>query len=562
MSGGGPQRRGAGASLPAVTTPPRAPRTDALDAIPRLGWVGEPSPVTLLPRLAESLGLTSLAVKRDDLLSPLHGGSKPRKLDYLLASEPFDAAPAWHAIGAVGSGNLVAVAAAAARRERRLLAHVFWAPLSPSARENIAFVASGPTDITYYGSRTTLGLRSPGLFLRSSVGGAPVIPPGATTPRGDVGMVRAGLELAEQVAAGELPAPERIYVSFGSGGTAVGLALGLAWGGLRPRIIGVCAVERVFALRGRMGTLDRQLRAELARFGLHDLPPSCPITLDHREVGAGYSFPTPASLAACERLGEEGLSLEPAYTGKAMAGLLREAKKGPQGAVLFWHTARRDGLPHDDDWRARLPPALARRLAAEEKGQPRPRRRVFLLGAAATTAALVAYRVTGYPPLPGWSGRVLSAWEALVVHAAAEALLPPAPDGGNFAAVPAAVDSYLYGMPEAALREVHAMLAVVEHGTTPLGGRIPRLTALPTAERREYLEGLEKRGGLLAQVYAGIRDLCFLAYYQQPRAWSALGYDGPRVAPADSPAGAARMAWPAYDGMVAPPGSLPRAVVP
>jgi D-cysteine desulfhydrase len=543
-----------------VTIPPRTPRTDALDAIPRLGWVSEPSPVTLLPRLAESLGLASLAIKRDDLLSPLHGGSKPRKLDYLLATAPFAAAPAWHAIGAVGSGNLVAVAAAAARRERRLLAHVFWAPLSPSALDNIAFVASGPTDITYYGSRTTLGLRSPGLFLRSSVAGAPVIPPGATTPRGDIGLVRAGLELAEQVASGELPSPDRIYVSFGSGGTAVGLALGLALGGLRPQIVGVCAVERVFSLRARIGTLERQLRAELGRFGLADLPPSCPITLDHGEVGEGYSFPTPASLAACERLGEEGLSLEPAYTGKAMAGLLRDAKRGSLGAVLFWHTARRDGLPHDDDWRARLPPALARRLAAEDKGTRPSRRRVFLLGAAAATAALVAYRVTGYPPLPGWNGLVLSAWEASVVRAAAEALLPPAPDGGTFEAVPAAVDRYLHGMPEGALREVHAMLALVEHGTTPLGGRLSRLTALPVAERRAYLEGLESWGGLLAQAYAGIRDLCFLAYYQQPSTWSALGYDGPRVA-ADA-AVTGRMDWPAYDGMVAPQGTLPRGVMP
>ncbi len=542
-----------------MTTPPRAPRTDALDAIPRLGWVSEPSPVTPLPRLAKSLGLTSLAVKRDDLLSSLHGGSKPRKLDYLLASSPFDVAPAWHAIGAVGSGNLVAVALAAARRERRLLAHVFWAPVSPSALDNIAFVASGPTEITFYGSRATLGLRSPGLFLRSSVGGAPVIPSGATTPRGNIGMVRAGLELAEQVAAGELPAPERVYVSFGSGGTAVGLALGLAWGGLRPQIIGVCAVERIFSLPGRIGTLDRQLRAELARFGLGDLPPSCPITLDHGEVGEGYSFPTPASLAACERFGEEGLSLEPAYTGKAMASLLRAAKKGPEGAVLFWHTARRDGLPHDADWRARLPPALARRLAAEEQGIRPSRRRVFLLGAAAATAALVLYRVTGYPPLPTWNGLVLAPWEALVVRAAAEALLPPAPDGGSFEAVPGAVDRYLYGMPETVLREVHAMIALIEHGTTPLGGRLSRLSALPVAERRAYLEGLESWGGLLAQAYAGIRDLCFLAYYQQPSTWPALGYDGPRVAP---DAASARMAWPAYDGMVAPKGALPRGVAP
>lgn len=547
-----------------MTIPPRdsrsALRTADLDGIPRLGWVDAPSPVTSLPRLAEALGLPALAIKRDDLLGPLHGGSKPRKLDYLLAAPPFDTAPAWHAIGAVGSGNLVAVTAAAVARERRVHAHVFWAPLSSGALENIAFVASGPTELAYYGSRTALGLRSPGLFLRDVVAGAPVIPPGATTPRGDVGMVRAGLELCAQVEAGELPAPERLYVSFGSGGTAVGLALGLAMGGLRPQIFGICAVERVFSLRRRIGSLERQLRAELARWGLADLPPSCSIVLDHGELGAGYSFPTAASLAACERLAAEGLSLEPAYTGKAMAALVRDAKAGARGVTLFWNTARREGLPSDPDWRARLPPALARRLAEEARG-PRPSRRRVLLGATAVALGVVAYRVTGYPPLPGWSGLVLSVWEAHVARAAAEALLPPAPDGGAYDGVAEGVDRYLQGMPEGALREVHGMFALIEHGTA-LGGRLSRFTALSPEERRGFLESLEARGGQLAQAYGGIRDLCFLAYYRQPETWPALGYDGPRVTPSASGGGIDRMAWPAYDALKASPGALPRTVVP
>jgi hypothetical protein len=51
---------------------------------------------------------------------------------------------------------------------------------------------------------------------------------GGSSWRGTVGFVAAGLELAEQVAAGEIPRPDRIYVGTGTMGTAVGIALGLA----------------------------------------------------------------------------------------------------------------------------------------------------------------------------------------------------------------------------------------------------------------------------------------------------------------------------------------------
>src|SRR5215468_1905010 len=101
-----------------------------LDALPRLGWVEEATPVTPLPALAEELGLEFLGVKRDDLGEALYGGTKPRKLDYLLAAPPFADAPEWTGVGGIGSGALVALTAAAERLGRRLSAYVFWTPLS------------------------------------------------------------------------------------------------------------------------------------------------------------------------------------------------------------------------------------------------------------------------------------------------------------------------------------------------------------------------------------------------------------------------------------------------
>jgi D-cysteine desulfhydrase len=530
-----------------------------LDAIPRVGWIEAATPVTPLPELASALGLSFLGIKRDDLGEALHGGSKPRKLDYLLASPPFSDADTWTAAAAIGSGNLVALTAAARELGRRFLAHVFWTPITPGVIDNLAFIAGGSSALTYYRSRVTLALRSPRLFLGPSSGGVPVIPVGSTSGLAMLGTVRAGLELGEQVRRGEIPEPDRVYVSFGSGGTAVGLWIGLALAGLKTTVASVSAVEWALSTRGRARSLERELRAELARWKIEAPTPPAPLLLDHHQVGPGYAFPTAASLAAVEKLAAEGLRLEPSYTGKTMAGLLADAAQGKLGKVIFWHTGRRDPLPLEADWRARLPAPLARRLAAHESGaKPSPRRKI-LLGVTATLLAMGAgIRLSGYPTLPGWAGAVLSPWEAQVIRAAAEALLAPAIQPAELDSIAQRIDRYLTSMPAKVQSDIHGMMVLIEHGTTPLAGRLHRFTLLPLAEREAYLAGLAARGGLLAQAYRGLRDLCMLAFYQQPSTWSALGYEGPRVALDYDPAGPARLAFPAYDEMVAPKGTLPR----
>ncbi len=538
----------------------RARQPSDLDVAGRLGWVDAPSPIEALPALAERLGLAWVGAKRDDRLPVLQGGTKPRKLDFALAEPRLADAARWASAGAIGSGSLVALTAAAAKLGRRLDAHVFWTGLSTGVVDNLAFTASGPTELRYYGSRAALALRRPTVLLGDTCRGAAVIPPGATSPTGMLGLVRAGLELADQVRAGELPEPDRLYVALGSGGTAVGLAVGLALAGLRTQVVGVGVVERTLSPLRRLRALREGLLAKLDALGI--ARPESPIRLavDRRFAGAGYAVPTRASLDACADLEAEGLSLEPIYTGKAMAALIEAARAGGASRVLFWQTQRARALPHDARWRDRLPPALAHRLALAEDPARLARRRL-ILGLGAVAAAVGAgVRFTGYPALAGFRGTVLATWEAHVFRAAAEAILPPATDAGAFDAIAGRVDRYLVGMPPSVQREIHAMLAIVEHGT-PIGGRLARFTRLTPADRARLLDGLAARGGLLAQVYSGMRDLTYLAYYQQPATWIALGYEGPRVALDYDPRGPDRSLHPAYEDLRAPRGALPRGIV-
>ena len=179
--------------------------SDELAALPSLDWVKTPSPVTSLPDLAKHLGLGALTVKRDDQLDALHGGNKARKLDMLLATPPFSDAPTWASLGAIGSSHLAACTAAAQTLGRRVEAHLFFEPLSNGVLENLAFVASGPTKLHYYGSRIELGLRRRGLLTSAQVDGVPVIPAGArcaVPPRLHPQWRAAALQSARRSAAG------------------------------------------------------------------------------------------------------------------------------------------------------------------------------------------------------------------------------------------------------------------------------------------------------------------------------------------------------------------------
>ncbi len=61
-----------------------------------------------------------------------------------------------------------------------------------------------------------------------------------------MGYINAGFELKEQIDAGLLPEPDRIYVPLGSMGTTIGLMLGLKIAGVRSRIIGVRVLEEMY----------------------------------------------------------------------------------------------------------------------------------------------------------------------------------------------------------------------------------------------------------------------------------------------------------------------------
>jgi D-cysteine desulfhydrase len=528
---------------------------ESLDILPRLGLVTVPSPVESLPELATRLGLASLTVKRDDLIPALGGGNKARKLDCLLAQPPFATADVWQSVGGIGSGHLVALAQAALALDRRLIAHCFDQALSPHVEANLALITAGRTELHYYRSRLGLALCRPSLFLGPQNAAMPVIAPGATTPAGMVGFVRAGLELGAQIRAGDLPEPHVIYVPLGTGGTVTGLAVGLGMAGIRCRLHAVAVVERLFVSRRRLCALQEQLLAWMEARGIAGIRQmgQAPVIIERRQVGDGYGSVTPAATEACSLLAEQGMPLETVYTGKAMAALLHDAPGLSRKNALFWMTARGQTLQAEKGWRQHLPEPLARRLGSGAGSLPMTRRHFLLAATLTAGVAASGCRDDGRTAAaPDWQGRVLSGQQALVLAAAAEVLLPRLAGAPEPLTVARNIDRYLVALTGAQQQQVHLLLLVIEHGTL-LGGHLSRFTRLDPEARLSFLTALQAGGTLMAQAYRGLRDLCLLGYYQEPVTWGRLGYDGPWVVVS----GGQAVSSARYEALRAPPGRLP-----
>ncbi|MCK6552224.1 hypothetical protein L6R52_40715, partial [Myxococcota bacterium] len=68
------------------------------------------------------------------------------------------------------------------------------------------------------------------------------------------------------------------------------------------------------------------------------LAAGAPMEIDGAQVGAGYSLPTDAAAEAIALFADDGIALEPVYTGKAAAGLVADARAKERGTYLFWFT--------------------------------------------------------------------------------------------------------------------------------------------------------------------------------------------------------------------------------
>lgn len=292
-------------------------------------------------------------IKEDNLTGKPYGGNKVRKLEYLLRPVLDKHRSRVATLGAVGSHHALATALYA--QELGLGCTVFLshqtAVASVPATLNTHLEIG--TEIVRYGGAYRDRVNTLRKFLQKR--NSWLIPAGGSSWLGTVGFIDAGLELAAQIGAKQLPMPDRIYVATGTMSTVAGLSLGLALANLP---IEIHAVRVSHASIANPAVLDRlikktatMLRRLDASFPL-DIIERTHIALRDEYFGKGYAHSNPTIDAAIAAARDQlGLSLESTYTGKAMAAMLGDldALAGKAGQFLFWNTYHSAPLSHSSE---------------------------------------------------------------------------------------------------------------------------------------------------------------------------------------------------------------------
>lgn len=295
-----------------------------------------PTPVQKLESISRLLG-TQVYVKRDDLTGLGLGGNKVRKLEYLLADAKAQGAEVVFTTGGAQSNHAMLTAAAArklgmtpililkkrgvtARQGNQLLEHLMGVDVRFMDTDDYA-------DIYAEMDRVGRALGKP--YYK--------IPCGGSNALGTLGYVDCAREIRDQGLHFD-----HLICAEGSGGTMAGLALGAKLYLPGTRVTGMMVDSDPFEeitvrlMREAAALLDADVQVSAEDFDLRDL------------CGPGYAIPSQEGNAAVAMMAEnEGLFLDPVYTGKAFAGLIAMAREGafkPTDHVLFLHSGGAGGL--------------------------------------------------------------------------------------------------------------------------------------------------------------------------------------------------------------------------
>jgi len=289
-----------------------------------------PTPLEEQPSLARALGLGTLWLKREDRA----GGNKVRGLEFLFAGVPPQSV--FVTVGATGSSHCLTTARCARARGHRTAVALFPQPETEASSRIARATAAAATVVIR--ARSLIGL--PWAALRAwraaqqlGSGRPHWIPGGGAEPRAVIGHVLAALELETQLAL----APDVIVVPLGTGGTAAGIALAIAWLGWSTDVIAVRVAPAIVANRWRTLRLAHQTATLIRRAGIEfSVLGSALRVRVVNAMGKGYGHPTEEGERARALAAEHGVRLDPTYGAKAF-GFLQRADLNVQ-RVVFWHT--------------------------------------------------------------------------------------------------------------------------------------------------------------------------------------------------------------------------------
>ena len=308
-----------------------------INDLPRVSLGVFPTPFYKLESISAKYG-KNIWIKRDDMCGVALGGNKVRKLEFLLADAKAQGCDTVFTTGGAQSNHAMLTAACAARlgmkcililKKRGVTEHKGNLVLDDIYGADVRFMNTDSYDDIY------AEMHRIGEELAKEGHKSYYIPVGGSNPLGAVGYVNGVREFTVQALAAGIRVGH-IVSATGSGGTTAGLLLGAKLFQPGVKVTGIGVDNDPF----------EEIVPDLAAKAADILECSFEREQDDFEmvyhVGQGYAIPNAEDTPYIEELARmEGILLDPVYTGKAWAGMLKLLKDGYFGDednIVFVHT--------------------------------------------------------------------------------------------------------------------------------------------------------------------------------------------------------------------------------
>ena len=311
-------------------------RMKQLTSFPRVPLGVFPTPVHRLENISRMLN-TNVYIKRDDLSGLGLGGTKVRKLEFLLADAKAKGAQIVFTTGGAQSNHAMLTAAAAGKLGMKPILVLKKRGVTERKGNQLLEYLMG-TEVVFVDTDDYADIYDEMDRIGRNLG-VPYykIPCGGSNALGTLGYVDCAREIGEQGVHFD-----HLVCAEGSGGTMAGLALGAKLFLPGTKVHGMMVDTDPFD----------QITPRLMREAAALLEADIEITEDDYHLadqcGPGYAIPSEEGNEALSVMArEEGIFLDPVYTGKAFAGLLKMAKEGAfrtTDNVLFLHSGGAGGI--------------------------------------------------------------------------------------------------------------------------------------------------------------------------------------------------------------------------
>lgn len=348
-----------------------------LESFPRCPVSHLPTPLEPLKRLSKRNGI-NLFIKRDDQTGLAFGGNKSRKLDFLMADVLAQGAHSIITWAGVQSNWCRQLAAASCKFGVRPILLLFTRPRLPRELDGnllLDLICDAEIHVLELESSRKMmrldGVKDlvDGLVEKESRAGRKsyIAPIGASLmegsmhkPLGGVAYANGFLELLDQMEARHSQIDAVVFAT-GSGSTQAGLLVGAELLSPQTKVVGISVSDSRDEMLDCVCPIAQETWHALTGTDRRFAPDANELIVFDQYLHEGYGIPNQSTIETIRLLArEEGILLDPVYTGRALNGLLDLVNKGyfkPGENVVFLHTG---GMPaifaYRDEFRRYLSP--------------------------------------------------------------------------------------------------------------------------------------------------------------------------------------------------------------